>query len=410
MAPLKVLICGGGIAGPSVALWLARCGHKVTIIERNPVLRASGAQIDIRAQGIRLVRRMGLMDAIRCRVVNEAGMALLNEQNRVIARMGANTSGKGAQALTSEYEIMRGDLVRILYDATKDDVEYVFGKTVESFEQDENGVTVQLSDGTTDRYDLLVGADGQGSRIRRSILPAGALDPIRRLGLFVAYWFVPSVRTDDKFAKGWLFPGSRAMMCRNHSPTESNVTFVLRADSEELRSMPRASVQTQKEFWSQKFRDVGGQSERFIEGMKTTDSFYCHEFVQVQTDTWYQGRVVLLADAAHCPSPATGMGTTSALVSAYVLAGELSQNAHDIPQALANYHSTLRPFVDEIQKVYPALIRLILPETRFGVAIFYFLMQVLCFLRIPELAARFAPEDTGSWPLPDYPHLGLDRC
>jgi hypothetical protein len=67
----------------------------------------------------------------------------------------ANKSGKGAQSLTSEYEIMRGDLVRILYGATKDNVEYIFGRTVERFEQDEKHVVAHFSDGSSDTFDLL---------------------------------------------------------------------------------------------------------------------------------------------------------------------------------------------------------------------------------------------------------------
>ncbi|GLY97892.1 hypothetical protein [Actinoplanes sp. NBRC 103695] len=74
---------------------------------------------------------------------------------------------------------MRGDLVRILHEATKDDVEYVFG--------------VSKEDGDPDGYDLVVGADGQGSRLRRAVLPPGSPDPYRRVGIHMAYWFVPRI-------------------------------------------------------------------------------------------------------------------------------------------------------------------------------------------------------------------------
>ncbi|KAI8719692.1 FAD-binding-3 domain-containing protein [Fusarium sp. LHS14.1] len=136
MAPLRVLICGGGCAGPALAFWLARDGHHVTVVERFPALRATGAQIDLREQGIEVVKRMGLLDAVRSRLVDEAGVSFVDSNGKVMGTIMANTSGKGAQSLTSEYEIMRGDLVRLLYDETKDDVNYVFNKTVESFEQD----------------------------------------------------------------------------------------------------------------------------------------------------------------------------------------------------------------------------------------------------------------------------------
>lgn len=149
------------------------------MVERFPELRATGAQIDLRGQGIEVVKRMGLLDAVRSKLVDEDGVALVDSQGKIKATLMANKSRKGAQSLTSEYEIMRGDFVRILYDATKDDVKYIFGKTVEGFEQDEKQVIVHFSDGSSDAFDLLVGADGQGSRIRRYILPPDTASPYR---------------------------------------------------------------------------------------------------------------------------------------------------------------------------------------------------------------------------------------
>ncbi|WP_261988545.1 FAD-dependent monooxygenase [Streptomyces sp. wa22] len=156
--PLRVLVAGGGITGQALAFWLTRGGHRVTVAERFPALRAAGAQVDLRGQGIEAVRRMGLLDTVRDKLVDEAGVAFVDAHGKARATIMANTSGKGRQTLTSEYEIMRGDLVRILHDATKDDTEYVFGKSVDGFEQDEHKVVAHFSDGSSGEYDLLVGA------------------------------------------------------------------------------------------------------------------------------------------------------------------------------------------------------------------------------------------------------------
>ncbi|CUM68578.1 uncharacterized protein PRCAT00006305001 [Priceomyces carsonii] len=126
---------------------------------------------------------MGLFNEIRRKVVNEEGMCLVDAKGNTKALFLANKSGKGAQSFTSEYEIMRGDLVRILYDATKDNVEYIYNMTIERFEQDEDYVTAYFSDGQTGKYDILVGADGQCSRIRQAIQPPDAPDPIKRFGV-----------------------------------------------------------------------------------------------------------------------------------------------------------------------------------------------------------------------------------
>ncbi|KAL8992630.1 MAG: hypothetical protein Q9169_006951 [Polycauliona sp. 2 TL-2023] len=407
MPALKILISGGGPAGTALAFWLARSGHSVTIIERYPSLRASGAQIDIRAKGIQVLRRMGLLETIRSKCVDEAGVSIIDTHGNVIGTILANKSGKGAQSLTSEYEIMRGDLVRVLYEATKEyNVKYIFGQTIERFDQDENekGVTVHFSGGQSSTYDILVGADGQGSRIRKGILPAHT-DSIKRLGLYMAYWFVPRAASDTNIRKTYLVP-SGMVMSRTHSPTEGQAYFTLRDDgSDEMQSLPRASTKTQKAFWSQRFQGTGWQTGRLIDGMQSAENFYCQEVVQIHSDTWSKGRVVLLGDAGYCPSPLSGMGTTAAFVGAYVLVGEITRHSEDLRLAFDNYHRKLRPFVEEIQKFNPAKIRFGYPKTQWGIAVVHFIVGLMCFFRIPWLIARLSPEEKAGWRLPDYPEL-----
>ncbi|ONI75286.1 oxidoreductase [Actinosynnema sp. ALI-1.44] len=404
---LKVLVCGGGIAGQATAYWLARGGHRVVVVERFPALRATGAQVDLRGQGIEAVEAMGLLDVVKSKLVDEAGVAFVNAQGKARATIMANTSGQGRQTLTSEYEIMRGDLVRILHDATKNDVDYVFGMGIDRFEQDENKVVAHFSDGSSDEFDLLIGADGQGSRVRRAILPAGSPEPYWRMGMHMSYWFVPRIASDSNIRDTYLAPGGRMIMRRSHAPDETQVYFVLRETSEEASAVHREPVERQKEFWVERFRDAGWQTDRFIEGMRTTASFYSQEVVQVRTDSWSRGRVALVGDAAYCASPYSGMGVSGGLVGAYVLAGEINRHPTELPRALANYDTTLRPFVDEIQAaVNPRLLRLGMPISRFGINAFLTVSGLAAFLRVPDLVARFSQEDRGgAWQLPDRPDL-----
>jgi 2-polyprenyl-6-methoxyphenol hydroxylase-like FAD-dependent oxidoreductase len=398
---LKVLICGGGVAGPALAYWLARMGHQVVVIDRFPTLRATGAQIDLRGQGIEVVKRMGLIDAVRKKLVNEAGVSFIDAKGNAKATILANKSGKGGQSFTSEYEIMRGDLVRIFYEATKDKVEYIFGKTVDGFTENDRGVVAYFSDGSSDTFDLLVGADGQGSHIRRKILPPGAPDEYHQLGVHMANWFVPRTETDSNMCQLYLSPGGRMIMSRSHNETETQVYFMLSSDTEELRNVPRGSVGQQKHFWAQRFRDAGWQADRFIKGMDTTENWFCQNVVQIRTDTWHSGRVVLLGDAAHCPSPLSGMGTSTSLVGAYVLAGELAQS-EDLSQAFQNYSQIMRPFIDQVQRLW---IRWALPNSQWQISLVHLIIRLACFLRIPQLISRFSDHGDGDWKLPEYPEL-----
>jgi len=404
MSPLKVLVVGGGIGGPSLAFWLTRLGHSVTIVERYPSLRALGAQIDIRAQGIDVVKRMGLLETIRTKLVDEDGVAWIDKHGKVAATIYANKSGKGAQSLTSEYEIMRGDLVKVLYEATKDTTKYVFGKTVDGFKQDIDGVTAYFSDNSTERFDILVGADGQGSRIRKAILPPNAPEPYNRLGIMMAYYMMPTIASDSSIRKGYRVPG-RGFMARTHSPTESQAYLILRDDDGKNGHVPRAPMDEQKEFWASRFRNCGWQSDRFMDALEKTDTLYCQEIVQVKTDTWHKGRVVLLGDAGYCPSPMSGMGTTSAFVGAYVLAGEIARHADDLGTAFAEYDRVMRPFVKEAQKVSPYLKNLFVPATQWGIDVFLFFAAIACWLKIPALLSRFSSQDKGGWKVPEYSEL-----
>lgn len=404
--PLKILISGGGCAGPALAFWLSRAGHSVTVVERFPVLRAAGAQIDIRDQGISVAERMGLLEKIRDITVDEDGMAFVDEQGGVVGTMMANKTGKGAQVFTSEFEIMRGDFVRLLYGETKDSVKYIFGTTVERHEQNGERVVAYFSDGTSGEYDILVGADGQGSRVRASIMPDGAPDELRRFGLYGAYFFVPRLETDNNLSTMCSSVGGRMTLRRTHSETESNVIIFMVDDSPDLRSLPRAPVEKQKEVWRQRFQDIGPPTDRLLEGMDGTEDFYCQEFVQVRTPTWYKGRVVLLGDAAYCPSPFAGAGLSCSLVGAYVLAGEICKSPNEPATAFANYEKAVRPFVEKVQDgVTPFGISMGLPKSWLGVAVLRVVMRVALFLRLPELAARFSSEERGGWGLPEYPEM-----
>jgi 2-polyprenyl-6-methoxyphenol hydroxylase-like FAD-dependent oxidoreductase len=330
MAPLKILIVGGGITGPCLGYWLSKTDCEVTILERSPDLRASGQQIDIRGQGLTCMRRMGIEPQIREKLVDEQGIRFIDQKGKIKAEFGANKTGQGKQSFTAEYEIMRGDLVRILYGATKDNCRYIFGQTVEDFEQRENGVHVKFSDGKEEDFDLLVGADGQSSRTRRKMLGTTLDDDFEWLGLYLCYFTVPRTEKDENFAVALNLPGRRVVATRVDNPKTMQVYLAKqvtdrKAGLQELNdAMASGDQQKVKEVYADMFKDVGWECPRLLDGMLHSEEakdFYNQRIGQVKmSGSWTKGRVTLVGDAAYCPSPITGVGTSVGIVGAYALA------------------------------------------------------------------------------------------
>ncbi|MFI8392881.1 FAD-dependent monooxygenase [Streptomyces sp. NPDC085540] len=140
-----------------------------------------------------------------------------------------------------------------MHEATKNDAEYVFGKRVDGFDQHSDRVTAHFSDGTSGEYDLLIGAAGQGSRTRRALLPQG-FDPYWRVGIHMAYWFVPRIASDTNIRDTYMVPGGRQIMRRSHNATETQVYFVMREESAEVSAIHRAPVEQQQKFWAERFK------------------------------------------------------------------------------------------------------------------------------------------------------------
>lgn len=406
MTQLRVLISGGGIAGPAAALWLSRLGHSCTVLERFPSLRTGGQQIDIRGQGIEAAKRMGILEEIRKHAVDEGGLQYVDMHGNQKALLERNDSGKGRQSFTSEYEIMRGDLCKIIYDAAEGRTQYRFGTSVESFENVGDKVNVKLTGGTTETYDLLIAADGQGSRLRRKMFQDEPESTYTRyLGLNGCFYGLPRKPGDPNLATVYSAPGRRVMSTRWHSKDRGQAYLLTMSHDEEFEEVMKKDVASQKKLFNGIFQDAGWQAPRLIEAMNEADDFYAQPAVQIKTKTWSKGRVVLLGDAGYAPSPLTGVGTTLALIGACVLSGEIARNSHNISKALEAYEATLRPYVEQSQKLPPFVPGIAYPKSAFGIKLSYTLLALLTKLKIDKAILSILPENRGSWRIPEYREL-----
>jgi len=433
--PIKVLINGAGVAGPALATMLLSSprAYAITVVERAAALRTGGHQIDLRSQGIPVMRRMGLLDTVRARCVRETGIAFVDATGRSRAVLGMNDSGHGQQGLTSEYEIMRGDLVDVLYRASLVAAEKKVQKTMETTQADEllryefgkhathitqqhgarcEEVDVAFSDGTKGSYDLVVGADGQGSRTRQLVFGEDSSNAaFRSLGVYNAFFTIPvdlRVEGDRYLAKMYHAPGRRTLATRtgNQSVTQASMS-TMRPSPALVAAMSKGldGTEEQKTAFEELFRDAGWQAERLIKGMRSADDFYTFVAAQVMMDEWHKGKVALLGDAGYCPSPNTGMGTTCSLVGAYILAGELVKHGRDFGAALRAYEAVAKPFVDQAQKLAPGMPKLWFRDTQLGVRTMHFLLAAFTTLKIDKLLFRLMPKAKDGLVLPDYPDI-----
>jgi 2-polyprenyl-6-methoxyphenol hydroxylase-like FAD-dependent oxidoreductase len=399
---MKILVSGGGIAGNALAFWLVRLGHDVTIVERFPSLRATGLQIDLRRDGISVLKKMGLEAAFKAKSPPEQGLGIVNGSGKRIAYFPANRSGKGLQSFTTDYEIMRGDFCRLMHDSTKDRAKYLFGTTITELVNNEKSVKVTFANGTVDTFDLVVGADGVGSRTR-ALIGMDGFHPCK--GQFAAYMTLPSPIADGETYDATMYMApSRGVMVRRHSPDYLQIYLFCTTDEPDIAKSKRGSPEEKASF-RKVMRGAGWRTDEFLNRFDDMPDFYCERLGLVKLESWSSGRVVLLGDAAYCPSANTGMGTTSAIVGAYVLAGEISKcGEHDLPAALKEYERKVRPFMEQVQAGVLEQ-GATFPSSRLGIVLMNTAMSLASFFKIDVFGRYLLKEDVKNWDLPEYEAL-----
>jgi 2-polyprenyl-6-methoxyphenol hydroxylase-like FAD-dependent oxidoreductase len=338
-----VLISGASVAGPALAWWLRRHGFRPTVVERAPALREGGYKVDIRGAALEVIDRMGLRGQVERHDTGMRAARFVDSAGAQLATMDAALFG-GREG--DDAEIMRGDLARILADATPD-VEYVFDDSIATLTPSADGVEVSFERGPRRTFDLVVGADGLHSNVRRLAFgPESA--HLRPLGHHIAIFTVPAEFGEERIELMHPAPGRTVGVYRTAGSPDARALFLFPSPE---GGAEHRDVAGGKALLAQAFAGAGWQVPRLLDAMWDAPDFYLDSMSQVRMDRWSTGRIALVGDAAYGPSPASGQGTSLGLVGAYVLATSLAAAPGDPVAGLADYERRMRPFVEANQRL-----------------------------------------------------------
>lgn len=370
----NILVSGASIAGLTLAYWLKQHGFHVTVVEQSVGPRTGGSPIDVRGQALNVADRMGILPQIQAAQIGTDGMVFVNASGKPVARVDSNMFDEHPGI---DVELRRDVLVNILYDLVKDAVEFLFNDTVTTLTQDENGVDVTFAHHKARRFDLILGADGLHSVVRRLTFGEEARF-VRYLNMYVSIIEVNrGINGQEERVTFYNAPGRMAGLSRY--PDQDYAMFVFRSPKLQY---DYHSVEEKKKLLINAFADEAAwEVPRLLDVVKAAHDLYFDEVSQVRMPQWSQGRVALIGDAAHCAAFLSGMGSTLAIVGASVLAEELAAAHGNYHQAFAQYEKTLRPIVEPTQVSVPGVARFFVPATTVGLWTRNQLTHILPILR-----------------------------
>lgn len=360
---MKVAINGIGVAGPAVAYWLRRLGHETVLFEKATALRTGGYLIDFWGLGYAIAERMGILASLRARGYEMQRMRMVDRHGREEAHVDLSPM---REALHGRFvSIARSDLARALFRAC-DGIPARFGVSIVGIEGNGAGSIVTLSDGTRERFDVVVGADGLHSAVRA--LAFGPESQFERfLGCYIAAFRVRGYPHRDELTHVSRTVRGRQVGRVSLRDGETLVLLVWRP--EPTASIVPPDPDEQQLAVRRAFGDMGWETPELLAAMDDAVDFYFDRVSQIHVPRWSAGSVVLLGDAAACPSLLAGEGSGLAMLEAYILAGELHRANGAASLAFTAYERRLRGFVTAKQDSAVWFRGFFAPETILGLAV-----------------------------------------
>ena len=389
---VRILISGAGIAGPALAYWLSRYGADTTVVEVAPALRSSGFAVDFRGPThLAVLRKMGILDELRDMQTHGGAMSCVDERGREIFRLPAEFAG-------GDIEVRRRDLSRVLYEHGADRAEYLFGDMITNLTEDGGKVHVDFARSTSRAVDLVVGADGLHSGVRRFAFGAESRF-VRHLGFYLAGWDLPNDLRAGSTPQHYNVPGRMASISADQRDPDRASAFVVFASP--LLDYDWHDIEQHKKLIIGAFTGLGWHVPHLLGALRDAQDLYFDSISRVTVPRWSAGRVALLGDAAWGVTLG-GMGVGTGIVGAYVLAGELAAARGEHRTALAAYENQLRGYASRWQRgANPG--QFLAPSTATRLRIRNAMFRTRLIQRLLVASTRSLATDAA---LPEYPRWG----
>ena len=370
-----VLISGASIAGPAVAYWLHRHGFATTIVERAPALREGGQAVDFRGDAhLGVLSKMGVLDQLAAVQTHMGEQWLVDATGAPIVRL-------PAAMMSGDLEVLRGDLCRILYHATRGTTEYRFGDHITALADTPHGVEVQFAHAPAQTFDLVLGADGLHSGVR-ALAFGDESRFLRHLGYYVAGFTLPNHGQLRRRGVTFSVPGRGVNLSNAGAPDDARALLVFASDP--LR-YDRHDVDAQKRLVADRFAGLGWEVPRVIDALREAKDLYFDAIARVDVDRYATGRIALIGDAAY-GGTLGGQGSGAAIVGAYVLAGELAAAGGDLRIGFARYEARMRRYATRCQNGAAHAGPFFAPRSRLGL---WLRDRIYGLLASPRLAFVF---------------------
>ena len=326
----RILVVGAGLAGLAVARTLARAGFSVEVVERQPAWGETGTGIYLPGNATRALRSLGLEDAVAERGVVIPRQRVSDERGRLLVEVDVEELWDGVGPCLA---LPRSEFHAVLLDGARD-VPTRMGADVRGLREQDGTVSVEFGDRSFGDYDLVIGADGIRSTVRRLAFGHGATaEPVGQVGWRFVTACPPEITT-------WsVMLGHRTAFL---TIPIGNARAYCYCD------VVSSSGEDRNEDLGQLFSAYSEPVPELLDSVSETDLVHRSTIEEVALDSWVRGRVVLVGDAAHATSPNMAEGAAMALEDALVLAECLGRR-DALPAALAAFEARRRPRTDWVR-------------------------------------------------------------